>query len=1128
MNKRGMLVVATGIFVTLIYLNLVSSANLTLSPQTAWCYSPKDSLTFLCTDNLTSIDGISASINIDSTVSGWANTTWATAINSGASINSVFLNTTIQASTKDNVFFRIQVFNNSNSSWTNASNCNYSFPSGNTWYNQTCNLSSYIKTAEDINSLVIRTFAYRTFGGGVVERIDFQSLAIDYNPDNIPPSFSNYTESPTNNSAYVSEQVYKFNVTITEENINRVWIEFNEVNYTFVSNVSNVYMFNRTNLAAGTYSYKWWANDTLGNLNNSGIKGYTIKKAENNLTLLSSDGDWLITYGTETTFECFAGYGTPNLYINNTEVSNPVTIILAAGTHSIKCNVSESQNYTSEMSQGTLIVNRASSQTSLVFDKSPPQTYGTSITPNCSVISGVGNTVLTLNGSVIISEQALTLGAGTWNFNCSLAESQNYSTSSEQINYIINKTQGNISLWLNGQENNITIDYPQQYNVTATTLYGDVSIYFDGSDITSNNSLNVTPPRVSGNYNVTAVSSGDENHSSLSITRWLNVTLDVIAPELQIISPQDGGSYGYNISLPLNFSVSDEHLLDSCWYNLNSGENITLVNCNNSTFNISSDGSYTIYLYANDTLGNVGSKNSTFSVLVGFPTIILNSPIGIYLNSNDVTFRYTPSDFDLESCELWGNFDGEFKLNQTNNSLNNGVENIFSLHLEDGTYLWNIRCNDSFGNSVFNGNKTFYVDTVSPSIIITEPKGTKSSWTSILLTYTISDSSPVSCKYSVDWATGVNVLPNTSLTNCNSITFNLSSVGDYILNLYATDFASNFKSESSSFTVSTFQPPTPSGGGGGGGGGGISNITVKKDYNLELNIFPNLIVDPGESKKIILSAQNVGKNFLNDCKIKGKGENAAWISSEGSKGLSIGEKKDFIFTLKVPEWLKSGSYILELSLMCQEHNKSTSFTAEIIEKKLGVELIKTIRENEDKVKIVYALSELSGTDQEVEVEIILFGEGDERLVEIKERRYVDANSRKEFETILNIPELLEGNFNLLINGVSQISSTFVQEEIVLGISRVGGLAIFDRVGETDTLFSIILAALFIIFSIFILRRIFKLRKLKKIKTAGNKRAVMIIDGKIVEKLKRQLNGKNHKGKWIHVKKVRKNINFNRD
>ena len=39
-----------------------------------------------------------------------------------------------------------------------------------------------------------------------------------------------------------------------------------------------------------------------------------------------------------------------------------------------------------------------------------------------------------------------------------------------------------------------------------------------------------------------------------------------------IISPQEGGSYGYNTSLPLNFSVADEHL-DSCWYNINNGNN---------------------------------------------------------------------------------------------------------------------------------------------------------------------------------------------------------------------------------------------------------------------------------------------------------------------------------------------------------------------------------------------------------------------------------------------------------------------------------------------------------------------------------------------------------------------------
>ena len=75
----------------------------------------------------------------------------------------------------------------------------------------------------------------------------------------------------------------------------------------------------------------------------------------------------------------------------------------------------------------TLVVNQASSQTSLSFDKTSPQTYGNTITPTCSIITGVGTPVLYMNGNTIPSGSPLTLGAGTYSFNCSLATSQNYS-----------------------------------------------------------------------------------------------------------------------------------------------------------------------------------------------------------------------------------------------------------------------------------------------------------------------------------------------------------------------------------------------------------------------------------------------------------------------------------------------------------------------------------------------------------------------------------------------------------------------------------------------------------------------------------------------------------------------------
>jgi photosystem II stability/assembly factor-like uncharacterized protein len=130
------------------------------------------------------------------------------------------------------------------------------------------------------------------------------NVSLDYTIlDNTPPEFLNYAENPANNSAYSYEGVYGFNVTITDNSaVGGVWIEFNGVNYTLgISNISNVYTFIKNNLAAGIYSYKWWANDSYGNLNSSELNYYTISKA-NPLGNMLIAGTSPIIYGTFSDF----------------------------------------------------------------------------------------------------------------------------------------------------------------------------------------------------------------------------------------------------------------------------------------------------------------------------------------------------------------------------------------------------------------------------------------------------------------------------------------------------------------------------------------------------------------------------------------------------------------------------------------------------------------------------------------------------------------------------------------------------------------------------------------------------------------------------------------------------------
>jgi parallel beta-helix repeat protein len=98
-------------------------------------------------------------------------------------------------------------------------------------------------------------------------------------------------------------------------------------------------------------------------------------------------------------------------------------------------------------------------------------------------------------------------------------------------------------------------------------------------------------------------------------TPYLNITYsasaDTTAPTLTIQSPTNM-TYDFNTSLPLNFTADDTSGISQCWFNLDSGTNVTLTNCNNATFNVSK-GWHQLYLFANDTVSNNVTINVNFS-----------------------------------------------------------------------------------------------------------------------------------------------------------------------------------------------------------------------------------------------------------------------------------------------------------------------------------------------------------------------------------------------------------------------------------------------------------------------------------------------------------------------------------
>jgi len=112
-------------------------------------------------------------------------------------------------------------------------------------------------------------------------------------------------------------------------------------------------------------------------------------------------------------------------------------------------------------------------------------------------------------------------------------------------------------------------------------------------------------------YNATAIDIF--NHQNSTETR--SITIDNIPPALNIIIPSSNQVFASNLSIPLNYSVSDSGAgVGSCWYNIDSQPINNLVNCQNTTFN-TSIANHILYLYANDTAGNINSTNVNFTAV---------------------------------------------------------------------------------------------------------------------------------------------------------------------------------------------------------------------------------------------------------------------------------------------------------------------------------------------------------------------------------------------------------------------------------------------------------------------------------------------------------------------------------
>jgi hypothetical protein len=489
---------------------------------------------------------------------------------------------------------------------------------------------------------------------------------------------------------------------------------------------------------------------------------------------------------------------------NNVDSENGQDVVLGAGYYEYKANVTGNENYTDSIGK-VLYVNVSKADPSgnlqIVITPSQSVTYGTDTSATASE-TNTGDSDLVYNlfrNGVGVSNPNLMFSpnAGNYTYVFNTTGGQNYTAGSVNMVLTVNKANSEVKLYVNHSESNVSITTADSIWLNATLVTGDsgdLYIYKNGTLVKQGlpDISNLTSFENPGIYNITAYYEGSSNYlEDWSLTWWVNVT-DASPPVINIFFPEQK-TYGYNTSLPLNYSAEDPNL-ESCWYNLNNGTNITLPGCQNTTFN-ASDGNYILYLYANDSQGYTGFSTRSFSVNTQISVNLVNPLDGGWVSSNNVVFNYTVvSAAVIYNCSLYGDWGG-WHLNQSNSSLVNssGGINNFSLVLGDGSYIWNVYCNGVYSDFAFT-NYSLNIDAQNPVLNIQYPTDGSVFLrnVSLPLNFSVTENNLNGCWYSLD-----NGQTNISL-NCsngtNVLDFSYLN-GTYNLTVYAEDLALNTGSD---------------------------------------------------------------------------------------------------------------------------------------------------------------------------------------------------------------------------------------------------------------------------------------------------------------------------------------------
>lgn len=389
---------------------------------------------------------------------------------------------------------------------------------------------------------------------------------------------------------------------------------------------------------------------------------------------------------------------------------------------------------------------------------------------------------------------------GQHNYSASSGDSFNNFNSTEYRIYTRNESVPQINIIF--PVNNTNYTSVNQINFSASAGYGFSTCWY-----TTNNGL--TNTTVSCTQNI-SLSLSDNNYDPFKLfvndsfnsinSSQVSFIKDGTPPNLTIVSPQPQAYSSNNVSF--NHTVFDDLIgVQSCWYRNDTDASNISINCGTNITLFNSDGTHTIYLWSNDSLGNTAAKSVVYQLSNSAPAITLDYPQdSSYLNSgNSIQFNFTATKpTGVDTCELYGNWSGTLEINQTITSITSGEETNFTqIDLQDGQYIWNVWCNDTLNNGAFAlNNFTLTIDSINPQIsfgVGTEDNYANLSQSNIFVNVSLTEINFANMTYSLYNSTG---LYQSDFYSSVTLTTNWTSLadGNYYYFVNTTDLAGNMNS----------------------------------------------------------------------------------------------------------------------------------------------------------------------------------------------------------------------------------------------------------------------------------------------------------------------------------------------